>query len=152
MDSINEESSLPFLAAVILLLPSAGQTAVAAACNHTSDPADLLALARQTANTNYQQALLFFNQSAPSTPTQPGPASDSLQGAASAAHGAVVPMSPGPEKVYDNGGICTSPLSYPEDDAEVVVEKPKTGFQTDNDDIGTQTVNNLVPPDRFKKA
>jgi hypothetical protein len=48
-DSINKESSLPFLAAVILLLPTANQTAVAAACNYAINPAELLEHAKKTA-------------------------------------------------------------------------------------------------------
>jgi hypothetical protein len=124
-DSINEHSSMPYLAAVILLLPSAAQDAVAAACNSTTSPADLLALAKQTADTNNQQALLIFNQTAPSTPT-PCLSPDYSQGPAASAHGAVVPMTPGVElQKFDNGGICTSTLSYPEEEAEEVVDRSR---------------------------
>jgi hypothetical protein len=52
----------------------------------------------------------------------------------------------------DNGGILSSDLAYPEDEAEVVEEKPKVGFSTEADDLGTQMLNNLVPSARFKTA
>jgi hypothetical protein len=52
----------------------------------------------------------------------------------------------------DNGGILSTDLTYPEAEAEVVDERPKVGFQTEADDIGTQMHNNLVPSARFKKA
>jgi hypothetical protein len=52
----------------------------------------------------------------------------------------------------DNGGILSTDLAYPEDEAEEVEEKPKCGFQTEADDIGTQTLNNLTPSGRFKTA
>jgi hypothetical protein len=68
-ESINEQSSMPYLAAVILLLQTAAQDAVAAACSNMTDPAELLAYARQTADTNNHQAFLFSNKTAPSTPT-----------------------------------------------------------------------------------
>ena len=62
-------------------------------------------------------------------------------------------MSPVVEiQAFDNGGICTSVLSFPEDEAEEVEEKVKTGFQTDNSVVGTQTVDNLAPPPQFAKA
>jgi hypothetical protein len=151
-DSINEHSSMPYLAAVILLLQTAAQDAVTAACNSTTSPADLLALAKQTADTNNQQALLIFNQTAPSTPA-PCLTPDYSQGPAASAHGAVVPMTPVVEiQKFDNGGICTSTLSYPRGRGRGGGGEVKTGFQTDNDEVGTQTVNNLVPPARFKKA
>ena len=38
------------------------------ACSTMTDPADLLAYARQTADTNNHQALLLFNKTAPATP------------------------------------------------------------------------------------
>jgi hypothetical protein len=47
VDSINEHFSMLFLAAVILMLPSACQAAVAAACNHASDPAELLVISKR---------------------------------------------------------------------------------------------------------
>ena len=153
VDSINEHSSMPFLAAVILMLPSACQAAVAAACNHASDPAELLALARHSAETNHQQAVLFSNQPAisPTAPPQNTPGYSAGSGATG--HAGVLPMSPPVEiQQCGNGGILSSDLAYPESEAEVVDEKPKVGFSTDADVLGTQMHNNLTPSSRFKSA
>jgi hypothetical protein len=151
-ESINEKSLMPYLAAVILLLKTAAQDAVAAACSNMTAPADLFAFARQTADTNNHQALLFSNKIAPPTPTlclTP----DYSQGPAAIAHGEVAPMTPVVEiQTFDNGGICTSTLSYSEVEAEEGEERIKTGFQTDQFMVGTQTVNNLAPPAKYAKA
>jgi hypothetical protein len=134
-DSIRPDSSLPFLAAVILLLPTACQAAVAAACNHVVDPAELHIHAKQTADANNQQAILFFNQPAVSPPA-PSHTPDYLGGSAATGHAGVVPMSPPVEiQKHDNGCILSLDLAYPEDEAEEVEERPKVGFQTEADDI-----------------
>ena len=131
LESLDEDSPTTYLAAVILLLKTAVPEAVAAACSYMTDRAALLAFAKHAADTNNSQALLFFNRTAHSTPsrlTSP----DYSQGAGTTAHGGVLPMSPAVEiQVFDNGGICTEVLSYPEEEAEEVVVKVQTGFQTD---------------------
>jgi len=151
LESLNEDSPSSYLAAVILLLKAAPD-AVAAACSNMTDSAALLAFARHAANTNNSQAILISNRTAPSPPsrlTSP----DYSQGAGATAHGGVLPMSPAVEnQVFDNGGICTEILSYPEEEAEEVAEKVQTGFETDNTVVGTKTLDNLAPPPEFAKA
>ena len=152
LESLVEDSPTPYLAAVILLLKTAVPEAVAAACSHMTDRTALLAFARHAAETNNSQALLFFDRTAHTTPsrlTSP----DYSQGAGTTAHGGVLLMSPVVEnQVFDNGGICLEVLSYPEEEAEEVVEKVQTGFQTDNSVVGTKTLDNLAPPPEFAKA
>ena len=54
--TIRDDSSLPLLAAIIILLPTADEAATAAACNHESAHGDLLELARNAAVLNRQAA------------------------------------------------------------------------------------------------
>jgi hypothetical protein len=61
---IREDSSPPFLAAIILSLPTASQLAMAAACDNESTQAVLLEYARQTASSNRTQASLLSDQPA----------------------------------------------------------------------------------------
>jgi len=68
LESIDDDSATPYLAAVILLLKTAAPDAVAAACSNMTDRAALLAFARHTADTNNRQALLFFNSNAAPNP------------------------------------------------------------------------------------
>ena len=85
VDSINEHSSMPFLAAVILMLPSACQAAVAAACNHAVDPAELHIHAKQTVDTNNQQAVCFLTNPAAVSPPAPSHTPDYSGGSMSSA-------------------------------------------------------------------
>ena len=67
-DTIRDDSSLPLLAAVILLLPTADEAATVATCNHESVHSNLLDLAKNAAALNRQAAaslLAHHNVAAP---------------------------------------------------------------------------------------
>jgi hypothetical protein len=104
-NSIKGYSSLPFLAAIILLLPTASQAAQAAACNSETAQGDLLEHAKTTAASNRQQALLFSDEDVFAHPPE------HTQGAAAGGHAPVGPISPTVQKVFDNGGISQTTLA-----------------------------------------
>jgi hypothetical protein len=146
---ITEDSSPPFLAATILLLPTASQLATAAVCNQESAQADLLEYARRTTRSNRQQVTLFADQTAFAHPPATSLSPNHSQGVAIGSYAHIVPIPPAVQTEFDNGGI--SHRVYFDDGADEDEELTECVLQTTDEIPGTQSLNNLVPFNKLKR-
>ena len=156
---IKPDSSRTFLAAVILLLPTASEAAQAAACSCESAHGDLLELAGKAAALNRQVAsCLLAQHNAAGPPVHSlSPASivgspEHKLGAAGGGHAPPVSLNPAVQTVWDNGGSNTSRLTYELDEVdETEYQEGQLGFETQARAPVTRTLDNLMPSNRYKK-
>ena len=161
--TLQETSSRPYLAAVVLYFPDlASESGLVAALSHESPLASLLEAARFCA-----AALVSTAGEVPSGPPLPAPQQSSSahqpasciaspiqqpRGQGGSAHAAPLSVVPSLPKAFKNGGMLKVALSFPREE-ELSTEQGDTfdlDFATDSEVIGSPAVDNLVPNSKDK--
>ena len=162
--TLQETSSRPYLAAVVLYFPDlASESGLVAALSHESPLASLLEAARFCA-----AALVSTAGEAPSGPPLPAPQQSSSahqpasciaspiqqpRGQGGSAHAAPLSVVPSLPTVFKNGGMLKVALSFLPDGQELSDEQGDdfaVGFATDSEVMGSPALDNLIPNSKDK--
>ena len=161
--TLQETSSRPYLAAVVLYFPDlASESGLVAALSHESPLASLLEAARFCA-----AALVSTSGEVPmGPPSAPLQSSSAHQPASSiaspipqprgqggSAHAAPLSVVPSLPTVFKNGGMLKVALSFPREGQELSDEQGDdfaVGFATDSEVMGSPALDNLIPNSKDK--